>query len=571
MPHTSVKILVRNNVDFPILGREGNVHIICLPEPRKINSSSLFFEGMIFDLNNEIDKKLLLSLFRSSVYHLSAHVAVSNFDLYREWAKKKNVHVATFVASLLEDVEATCYLQKYWSAAASEFPLADVAVYARLKPQSLIYGKMQKIMTAVLSLYHVGVVKGNMLEGMMSDVKDIVALLNELGEYILSNDGFVDEQSSGGVKINPDGEGSLVTLKLNKKLDFANKIYEKIVKYKGISVVPAWPYTESHGRNNIFQNVPINKTKLEDLMKEFLRDEHREACRQLLEVLGKEESFQMLHEWQSREDKKNKILQNYYVFKGDTLFESFEFPQEDYTEYLRARILLGGPIRRVLEKLRLLKNITGEDFRQETGFIDLQEAIQVIASQSRRTDIFVREELQTREDAWAILVDASHSLKYFTGDVLSVAICLAEVAKNLILNQNAWSMYAFNTKFYIIKDFNEPFTNRIKARIGGMKYSGLTYISDGIKVASQVLLRRRNEESKVLVVVSDFFPSGVANAEDELLATVRKIERSGIGIIGIGIRSSTVKKYFRMCCTVRDPYELMKKFSKVFIEYSGMS
>jgi len=76
----------------------------------------------------------------------------------------------------------------------------------------------------------------------------------------------------------------------------------------------------------------------------------------------------------------------------DTKFLDFEFPEEDYTEYLRRRILLGSPIRRILEKLRLLKNVTGEDFRQEAGLVDLQEAIQVIASKSQRSDIFVREE-----------------------------------------------------------------------------------------------------------------------------------------------------------------------------------
>jgi hypothetical protein len=54
---------------------------------------------------------------------------------------------------------------------------------------------------------------------------------------------------------------------------------------------------------------------------------------------------------------------------------------------------LSGPIRRILNRLRLLKNIGGEDYRHESGILDLQEAIQVVASKSPRMDVFTLEEL----------------------------------------------------------------------------------------------------------------------------------------------------------------------------------
>ena len=83
-------------------------------------------------------------------------------------------------------------------------------------------------------------------------------------------------------------------------------------------------------------------------------------------------------------------------------------------------------------------------------------------------------------------------------------------------------------------------------------------------------LKKRLEEAKVLIVVSDFFPSGYENIEKELAENVKKIEKSGIGIIGIGVNNKAVENYFRINCVVETPYELMKKFAKAFIEYSAM-
>ena len=43
----------------------------------------------------------------------------------------------------------------------------------------------------------------------------------------------------------------------------------------------------------------------------------------------------------------------------------------------------------------------------------------------------------------------------------------------------------------------------------------------------------------------------------------------GIGIIGIGVNSSAVKRYIRTSCVVENPYDLIKKFTRAFIEFSA--
>ena len=77
----------------------------------------------------------------------------------------------------------------------------------------------------------------------------------------------------------------------------------------------------------------------------------------------------------------------------------------------------------------------------------------------------------------------------------------------LILNQNSWGMYAFNNKFYVVKGFSERYRGRVRARIGGLTYGGFTYLPDAVLLAVQALTKRY-ERSRVLVVVSDFFPAG---------------------------------------------------------------
>jgi Mg-chelatase subunit ChlD len=280
------------------------------------------------------------------------------------------------------------------------------------------------------------------------------------------------------------------------------------------------------------------------------------------------EAAQAFSTWEAKMAHQQKILEGYKDLLAGTRFSAAEFPREDYTEYLRSKELLSGPIRRVLEKLRLLKNITGEDFRQESGLVDLQEAIQIIASKSQRTDIFVREEYQTREEAWAIVIDASHSLDSFLGEVRGIALCLAETAKNLILNRAAWGVFAFNDEFYIIKDFSENYSTHVRARIGGLKQKGLTYLPDGLKVAKNAM-QPRIEQAKIIVAVSDFFPSGDLAIENELIQDLKQMERSGMGLIGVGVKSRAVKNYFRCNCVVETPYDLMKSFTKAFLEYSA--
>jgi hypothetical protein len=544
-PSDKLKILLHDDLRYPYLGKDSRGFVLHLVMPKKLDEKYVYFQGLKFNLQNPTHKKIIWYLFKASVYHLSTHSLLSDFSLYSKWARGKNPNLSTFLISLLEDAIMNKHLKQSFRWVLPEIAYANTVSFLRMKDVKELPNGISRVMASILLDYSLGKVKGNLEDDMLTDVKAITSILQKIGE-------------------NPTAD---------EKLDAATKIYDAMTVCGETFEVPSLLYTESHGTNDLFYEQSIPKEEeIQPVLAEALtaldteiKDE--EQLKTALQSLKENEVHQVFIAWQDYENSKLKILRDYVEIGKNTRFENFEFPKEDYTEFQRRREILGGPIRRILYRLRLLKNVGGEDFRQESGFVDLQEAVQVIASKSQRTDIFMREELQTREDAWSILIDASHSLNMFKGEVRGIALCLAEVAKMLILDQNSWGIYAFNNKFYVVKDFSEKYDSRVRARIGGLTYGGFTYLPDAVLLAAQALTKRL-EEARVLVVISDFFPAGYEGGEEKLKENIKKIEHMGVGVIGIGVNSRAVKQYIRTSCVVEGPYDLMKKFTKVFMEYS---
>jgi hypothetical protein len=497
------------------------------------------------------------------------HVAASNFETYAEWAQDKKINLAAYVVGVIEDAIVNTCLKMLWTPFIYDVAAANTLSYLKMKPTHLISNPTLRLMTSTISSFSMGTVKGQASEKLKKDVDELVSTLRKI-------EGVVQQEYLMKAKLEQDGQllQKASDLAFDYKIVLADFMYQILERYGDTSEVPALLYTENHGDSSVFygsdtppeSEVKINLKNAMNMFKEIIKEDENQS--NLMERSLESEAQQVFSSLEAKEEAQRKILETYKLIGNNSRFRIFEFPREDFSEYVYGKALLASPIRRVLEKLRLYRNQTGEDYRHEVGLLDMQEAIQVIASKSQRTDVFVRDELQSREDAWAILIDSSHSLEFFTGEVRGIALCLSEVARDLFANQNAWGEFAFNDKFYIIKDFSENYTNRIRARVGGLEYGGMSYISDALLLASDAL-KRRTEEIKLLVVVSDFFPSGYVDAEERLTQCVKKIEKSGMGAIGIGVRSGAVKNYFRINCVVNNPYELMKKFVEAFFEFSS--
>ena len=564
--HNEVKVLLRDDVSYPTLGRDKRGYVICIAKPKRQKDNKIRYLGLLFDPNNDFHKRLLWQTFKASVFHLSMHVAASDYEAYTDWSKNKNLESATFVVSLLEDTVVKAGLQALWTPFNEDVAVANALSYIKMKPAHLIIDPAFRFMTALLSSYSTGCIKGTLSPKMKNDINVIVSALGEIQKVIHN------ELSKITAFEHDEGISRKITdLSLMQRLATADVMYETLGKYGTATEIPSLLYTENHGSNSAFfsNNIPTEQ-EITERLKAAHESKADDAQSSLAARSLEAEVAQVFSTWESIEKNEKRILNNYETLGVGSRFRSFEFPREDFAEYMYSRAFVSSPIRRVLERLRLLKNLTGEDYRHEMGSLDMQEAIQVVASKSDRTDVFVRDELQTREDAWAILIDASHSLKSFTGEVRSITLCLTEVARNLFQNQNAWATFAFNDKFYIVKEFSEGYTNRTRARIGGLEQGGMTYLTDALTLTAQIL-KKRTEESKLIVVVSDFFPSGYVGAEDALKTCVKKIENSNTGVIGIGISSRAVKNYFRINCVVNNPTELMKKFVDAFFQFNALA
>ncbi len=568
--HEEVKILLRDNVKYCSLGKDKRGYVICLAKPKKRPDGRISYLGLLFDPESDAHKRLLWQTFRASVFHLSMHVGLSNYDAYADWSKDKNIDLATFVVSMLEDAVVRGGLKALWIPFINDVAIADTLSYTKMKPAHLIANPALRFMASLISSFTTGSVEGRLASDMLTSLDNTVAALNEVQKVVQN-----ELEKVSATEENEDLSQRITDLSLMQRLATADIMYETLAKYGHCSEIPSPLYAENHGSDSIFfgNDIPSEmeiKGKLKDALATLQREPNGHETRSLAEKTLENEVSQIFSSWESKESAERKILENYRSMGQSSCFRSFGFPDEDYSEYIHKKAVLSSPIRRVLERLRLLKNLTGEDYRHQMGSLDMQEAIQVVASKSQRTDVFVRDELQSREDAWAILVDASHSLQSFTGEIRGITLCLCEVARSLFPSQNSWSAFAFSDKFLIVKDFSENYNNRIRARIGGLDQGGMTYLKDALMLTAQAL-KKRTEESRLIVVVSDFFPSGYVGAEDALKTCVKKIENSSIGVIGIGVQSRAVRNYFRINCIVSNPYELMKKFVDAFFEFSALA
>ncbi len=537
---------MHDDLSYPYLGKDEAGFVIHLVQPRRLSKKYAVFQGLKFDLQEPTSMRTIWYTFKASVQHLALHSMLSDFRAYKKWASDKQLNLSAFVISLVEDIVINQRLQEIFRTPQIEKTYADAISFVRMKNSEDLPSDSFRLMTGILCKTSVGVVKGRTDDEIISDVEGTVSVLTKITH------------------------GSA----LDERIGAATKIYDAIAAYGEAFEVPSLLYAESHGTNSLFyrKSIPteeeVGQVVATAAALPFVNSKVDEQSPVGVQTVGSNEATQALLEWRENEDFKAKILACLKETGKDSEFESFEFPIEDYVEFQRRRAVLSSPIRRVMHQLRLLKNLSGEDFRQESGYVDLQEAIQVIASKSQRTDVFAREELQTREDSWSILIDSSHSLNMFRGEVQGIALCLAEVAKQLILDQTSWAMYAFNSRFYVVKDASERYNTHVKARIGGLAHNGLTYLPDAILLAANVLTRRI-EESRVLVIVSDFFPAGYEDAPQKLRDAIRKVDKLGITMIGIGVNSRAVRDYLRASCTVDNPYSLMREFTKVFTKVSS--
>jgi len=216
--------------------------------------------------------------------------------------------------------------------------------------------------------------------------------------------------------------------------------------------------------------------------------------------------------------------------------------------------------------------------------IDLDSAIQYFIDKRLRLSPsernYVRTEKRTRDIAVAFLIDMSGSTVGAT--ILcekEALILMSEALKEL---GDAFAIYGFsgygrdNVAFYIIKDFEEPYDQRVQCKISTMMSKQSTRIAPAIRHAT-TKIRRREERTKMLILLSDGKPLdrdyyGNYAIEDTRMA-LREAQRYGIKSFCITVDRKAAEYLSRMYADSRwvvidDVVKLPEKITRIYKRFT---
>lgn len=538
----------------PTLTRDEVGFNITLPVPSVSEEGAISFLGYEFPADS--GKAEAGKLFRACVFHLTAHTLMPIDYVTPVSPTSKSTLVGTFSETLVNDAYVNTCMSVNYPDTLVDLAFANSLAFAKLKLVERIFNPATRIMTALLSKINIGIVKGLLRPEEEEAVNQLTVKLSSLKEMI---------------KISLSGED----IKISENLDKTKNDIISILELHGpILEAPSFQYTENIGPCTVFsqREIPsefgINKIfrkSLKALDGLIPSEESMESC---WRKETNAEVTQAFNSWFHQKAREQKILAKIEKYIEGTRFKSIGFPSEDYTQYQRSRALLRGGSRRLLDSLRVAQDALDEDPRKEMGQLDLTEVIQKIASRSPRTDVFMQHEYLGRSFAWGILFDVSASMKIKAELSKALAICVAEATKALLMDPGSWTFFAFSDRFYILKDASEAYSRRVRARIGGLKFDGLTYMPDAIRVAGKILSQRFDEQ-RFLIVLSDGWPYGYPDMPLALSETVSALEKKGVIVIGVGLESERMKNFFKVSSTVYSQKDLIKKFAKIFVQASA--
>lgn len=195
----------------------------------------------------------------------------------------------------------------------------------------------------------------------------------------------------------------------------------------------------------------------------------------------------------------------------------------------------------------------------------------------------------------SLLVDCSASMLNLTGtkkNILIAAQCAAAMSQTLDLIDVDHECLGFTTKRYydinidsrhkgaggsfdrvrplihlVVKSVKESYR---KARdrfvaMGNMSYASQNVDGEALLWASQRVLSQTKEGAKpIIVVFSDGEPASSPEFKrtlsGHLLKTVKRVERSGVSVIGVGIGTDHVKRYFSNYVSLKDVSGMAESF-----------
>ncbi len=536
----------------PSLNNDHQGFTIELPIPRLSETNVIHFLGYNFPTDN-FGKIQVGRLLRAAVLHLSAHTILP-VSPEKSAPQKSDSILEKFCKSLICDTMVNTYIMVKSPESLIDLAYANAFAYQRIKTPDRIIMPSTKIMTSLLIMLNIGASANSgdyEANAVFNQTFDVLADIKKAFRQSISSDSAADFDLifETGVK----------------------KIIGLLEPIGPFLEAPSFRHTENLGACSIYKKSAIGS--LEEIFSFSLNSldksiTHFSDFNQIWKPETDVASLQAFNSDQYQKQREQKILGKIESYLNLTNFKSVSFPQEDYTQYLRARNLVQGASRRLLDILRSAFNYFDEDPRQEMGQLDLPSVIQSLASNKPATDVFVLDEYLKPSFAWSIVFDVSNSMQIKGEYGRALAIAVAEAAKELMTDPTSWTFFAFSDRLYVVKDSAESYSKRVRARIGGLKFEGLTFLPDAIQIAGK-MLAKRFEEQRCLIVISDGWPIGYENMPEILKKAVENLLNRGVIVLGIGVETTQMGKYFKLHASIYTQKDLVNKFGSLYANASS--
>jgi len=489
----NVDFILSNKKDFPYFITKPRLMVVV--STPKLVEEKFYFQGFIFD-QYEKQSSGLWSLYLASIYHMGAHVAVSNFDIYKDWKQTKTQEHATKVINFIEDCRAESYLKENFSSAAKVIEELD--------------SKYNTYFQNIFSDSNVG--KNNFSKFFLPDENKIILSIKE---KIVAN---INDSSN--------------------LIEYANLLYENRHLLNSVTL----PY---HDHVNEFLSSKIFKPIKFEPFNDF-----QKTC----SLLNKT--------WINEITVQRKILQKYKKLSKELRFDEINFAPENFSEYMRLSSETADFVKKIKSKLKFVTNIVDSPKADHVGILEMQKAIQSIASENPEIEIFELDEERRAPESWSIILDSSASMEGKFHDLRKFALCLSEAAEAVSAVNGQWSLSAFNNNFYVIKDSAERYDQQVKSRFGGIKNQGLSFIPDAIILTVRALQQDRNEK-KYIFLVSDGKTLGYSDADNYFKEAISYAKKAGVNVVGIGTGGES--KLYSACFGHDEITRTVLKFIRAYV------
>ncbi|MFQ5781495.1 MAG: vWA domain-containing protein [Nitrosopumilus sp.] len=433
----------------------------------------------------------------STIYHVGVHVKISNYTKYESWLKDKNSDKCWNVINFIEDTRVEEYLRKN-------------------------HHEIWQNMIMIKMLY----------------------------------DSYYENEIQKNSKYSREKFSKLSGVENSKKV-WRNKVSKTLSKISNHDIVGIIPFLNFLYKNQ--QLLPKNSYPYCDRV---TYKKYQKGIPNM--IIPPKTEFQstindLNESWIKEAFLEIQQLERYQKFGKNSNFDEIEISTENFGEFMRITNANASDLKRLRNTLRTISFYVDYPAYEELGVIDMPAAVQRVSSQTEEIEIFEQDIPRKESENWVVVFDNSSSMKLRFEEMKKFIICLGETAEAINHDGGKWGLYSFNNKFLIVKDHKESYNQKVKARIGGLKSSGLSLISDAVDMGTKILQHDKRSVNKYLIVVSDGQSLGSDEEDKDVLNSLSRAKKQNIHLIGIGIPHN-IRKPFVFTIDYTDTKKSVKKF-----------